>query len=103
VRLYHETAPKNVGSILADGFHDSGPVRTAAGEIYGVFVADQPPQFGRGWALIYVDADLTDHDLAPYAWNTRAWPLHGNRYREWCVPAALLNRCGRPHVIGSVA
>jgi hypothetical protein len=54
---------------------------------------DVTPRFGRGWTLLSVEADLTDDELAAYAYNTRVWRPHGNHYREWCVPARRLNEC----------
>jgi hypothetical protein len=93
MRLYHETPGENVAAILRDGFRDGGPFHTLSGDIYGVCVADEPPRFGRGWTLLSVEADLTDDELAAYAYNTRVWRPHGNHYREWCVPARRLNEC----------
>ena len=99
VKLYHETAADNAASIIASGFHDSGPVATASLDMYGVFVADQPPSFGRGWVLLAIETDLSERDLAPYAYNVRVWRPHGNHYREWCVPAQVLNRYPRPRLV----
>lgn len=56
-------ANENVSSILTHGFRDGGPIPTACGEIFGVFAADQPPMFGRGWALLVIETDLEEADL----------------------------------------
>jgi hypothetical protein len=96
VRLYHETARDNVGSILNGGFRDGGNVEVGP---YGVFVADARPRFRPNWAVLVVEADLTEEELEAHAYNRRVWPPNGNAYREWCVPAARLNACSRPVVI----
>ena len=97
MRLYHETARENVASILNDGFRDAGPEPRVPGFPYGVYVADQPPrlQSGDKRALIAIEAGLSDEELNRYAYNHRAWPPHGNQYREWCVPARRLNEFSR--------
>ena len=91
--LYHETARANLASILKNGVRDDGPQPYAPGHRYGVYVADVPPRFrsGRDWVRIAIDADLSEPQLAPYAYNVASWPPHGNTYREWCIPARVLN------------
>jgi hypothetical protein len=96
MRLYHETAPDNVASILSGGFRDGANVEVGPS---GVFVADARPRFRADWAVLVVEADLSEEELETCAYNRRVWPPNGNAYREWCVPAARLNACGRPVVI----
>jgi len=98
VRLYHETARENIASILAEGFRDGGPEPYAPGHNYAVYVADKPPRFrsGPSWALLAIDADLSETELARYAYNRRAWSV--NPYREWRVPAQVLNRFPRREI-----
>ena len=102
MRLYHETPQENVPSILRDGFGDGGTDPGSSGGTSGVFVADERPRFRSDWAVLIIEADLSDEELEAYAHNRRVWPPHGNSYREWCVPAERLNRCGRPEVLNAL-
>ena len=89
MRLFHTTDAAD--AILRDGFRDStGSYLFVGITLTGVFLADVPVDVNegaRGNEVLEVILDeglLTDHELVQA----------GAPYREWCVPAALIARCG---------
>jgi hypothetical protein len=90
VIVYHRTDAAD--AILRDGFRDSeGSYGFATLTLRGVFLSDVPLDVNEGATgdqLLAVtvpdDVDLDDFELIQ----------EGAPYREWCVPAALVNeRC----------
>ena len=87
-RLYHRTPAAN--EILRDGFHDTtGNYGFATLSLAGVWMSDVPLDINEGAKgddLLEVslpdDVDLSDFEVIEEA----------KPYREWCVPAELLNR-----------
>jgi hypothetical protein len=86
-RLYHRTAAGS--EIVRAGFRDSaGSYGLATMTLCGVFVSDVPLDENEGACgpdLLEVqlppDVDLRDYEIVEAL----------KPYREWCVPAALLN------------
>jgi hypothetical protein len=83
---YHRTAKAR--AILARGFRD-GTTYIGGLKLTGVFLSDQPVdsnEGAKGEQLLAValpmDVDLGDFELIE----------EGKPYREWCVPAELLNQ-----------
>ena len=61
-----------------------------AHEFSGVWVSDTPLDANEGaWGRFVISLDVPDAELEPYEWVEDA-----KRYREFLVPAELLN--GRP-------
>jgi hypothetical protein len=63
----------------------------------GVFLADRPLDCNEGAAgdvLMSVTLDVPDADLADYELIEEGKP-----YREWVVPAALLNTKGKVQIV----
>lgn len=94
MRVYHRTAVMD--AILAEGFRDGRDTRSNHGldvaePLAGVFVSDRPldgQEGATGDQLLSVDieeAAITEHE----------WIESGKNYREWCVPAEILNANGR--------
>jgi len=88
MRLYHRTSAAN--TILTRGFKDSSDAYRMNSCYRGVWVSDSP-----------VDAhDATDGDevlvieIPESAIAEYEWVEEGVDYREWIVPAELLNRLG---------
>jgi hypothetical protein len=87
VRYYHATNATD--AILAEGFRDhSGSYGLQGVTLTGVFISDQPldgEESVSGDRVFEVelpdDLDLDDYQLVE----------DGKRYRQWCVPASLLN------------
>ena len=86
---YHTTDAAD--QILHDGFRDAtGSYMLANFELTGVFLGDSPMDINegaKGDQVLQVefpdDVDLGDFELIE----------EYKPYREWCVPAALINAC----------
>ncbi len=84
---YHTTDAAE--SILRDGFRDAtGGYMFAEVELTGVWLGDSPMTVNEGakgeqvlLILFPADVDLSDHEIVE----------DGKPYREWCVPAAIIN------------
>lgn len=89
--LYHRTDAADL--ITAHGFADGhGTYLTGAWQS-GVFLSDYPLECSEGAEgdqLIRVtipdEADVADYE----------WIEEGKPYREWCIPAAIVNRYPGP-------
>lgn len=90
MRVFHRTAAG--AQIERDGFRDPVVPRLIGGQAFlGVWVADSPLDGNEGASgddLLAVE--LPEADLARYELSE-----DGRGYREWCVPAAVLNRWPR--------
>ncbi len=87
VKLFHRTSTAE--GILREGFRDNeGSYGLVGVTLRGVFLSDRPLDLNEGVAgedLLEVTLDenlLGDYELVE----------EGKPYREWCVPADLLNR-----------
>jgi len=89
--LYHTTNAAEV--ILTSGFRNGvGSYGLATLELRGVFLADCPVDCNEGAigdqvlaVVLPDDVDLSDYELVDEL----------KTYREWCVPAELINRHGQ--------
>jgi hypothetical protein len=82
---YHRTA--RAEAILRDGFRDHEGSYGFDTILRGVFISDVPldeNEGAKGEELLEVtlDCDISEYQLT----------YEGANYREWCVPAELLNR-----------
>lgn len=89
MKLYHATSPDAVEAILRDGFRDStGSYLLTGITLTGVFVSDRPldeNEGTKGGATVEIEpGEEPDPDCELVE--------DGKPYREWCVPAAWLNR-----------
>lgn len=95
MRYYHRTA--SAEAILTEGFRD-GEGTYATGEWQrGVFLSDFPLNGNEGagtpqeWAAQGGDLPLLAVDINDELIADCEWVEEGSAYREWCVPADLLN------------
>lgn len=89
-RFFHRTTAARARAILRGGFKDSVGQFLADTEHAGVWLSDRPldeNEGARGDALLVVEiaADLVER---------YEWIEHGKPYREFLVPAAMLNEHG---------
>jgi hypothetical protein len=77
--LYHITSSENAAAIKRDGFRDTGGSYMTEGEHRGVehrgvWLFDRPPDANEG------------------AWGDTAIAVDLPLYREWLIPAAIINK-----------
>jgi len=88
-RFYHRTNAAK--GILADGFRDAtGNCMMSGFTVTGVWVSDRPLDANEGAAgdtLLQIDLALALRELEFYEVKEAGKP-----FREWCLPAQLLNR-----------
>jgi hypothetical protein len=87
--VYHRTRADIASAIMCNGFRDAtGPYMTIY-EHTGVWVSDRPLDINEGAdgdTLLRIELRCRESELADYEWIEDEKP-----YREWLVPAALLN------------
>ena len=89
VTLYHSTTTENATEILTTGFRDAIGHYLTDREWNGVWLSDVPldeNEGPRGSTVLEVALNLTEEELTSYEWT-----CDGQPYREWLVPAALIN------------
>ena len=93
--LYHVTSSESAAAIKRDGFRDTGGSFMTESEHrgvehHGVWLSDRPLDANEGaWSdtVIAVDLPLSKADLDQYEWKEK-----GKGYREWLIPAAIINK-----------
>ena len=96
--LFHRTEPERAEGILKNGFVD-GPAYAELADVAGVWLSDCPldcNEGAKGDVLLEVQIGLQEADLADFELEE-----DGKPYREWCVPATLLNRTAVCRIAGS--
>jgi len=95
--FYHRTSDEGVAAILENGFKDSEGFYGMGIELKGVWISNRPLDINEGTApgpllrimLRTVEAQLEEFEVIN----------DGATYREWCLPAALLNSKATAEVI----
>jgi hypothetical protein len=88
--VYHRTTEENAADILEAGFADSTGSDLTEKDTAGVWISDSPlDRKEAGDVLLRIKLDATHSDLADFEWVEQ-----GESYREWLVPAVLLNDRG---------
>ena len=87
--LFHVTAGENAAAILRNGFRDVRGTYLSEVEHTGVWLSDRPLDSNEG-----PDGDVILSVLLPQleAIADFEWVEDGKPYREWLVPAALVNQ-----------
>jgi hypothetical protein len=92
--LYHVTTQEHAAAILEGGFRDGTGTYMTDQTLTGVFLSDRPLDENEGacgGVVLEVDLAADENELAD-----RELIEDGKGYREWIVPAALIN--GRAQV-----
>jgi len=93
--VYHRTTPEASSLILDGGFRDETGHYLTLSLHRGVWVSDCPLDENEGangdilLALIVPSGSLDRYE----------WIEEGKGYREFLVPAKVLNASGRPHIV----
>lgn len=93
MRFFHRTTAAAAEEILRSGFRDSEGTYLTELVWRGVWVSDEPLDESdgapHGSILLVIECALDAEYFADYEWIEEGKP-----YREWLVPAAVLNeRC----------
>jgi len=89
LRLFHRTSAETAEAILKSGFKDGTGSYLTAQEYSGVWLSDVPldPNEGAfGDILLEVMLNVPEQELEQFEWKEE-----GKGYREWLVPALLIN------------
>ena len=89
MRLYHTTTPEAAEKIVSDGFRDSTGFYLIARETSGVWLSNVPLDANEGTTgdtVLLVDSVLSEKEIAQFEWIEEGKP-----YREWQIPAKLIN------------
>jgi hypothetical protein len=98
VILYHATASdETLTSILKDGFADHASRYTTAEIHEGVWLSDRRLSAGEGGLSGHeplLRVEIPEDVIRQYEWVNDPWV----GYREWLVPATIVNRYPREYV-----
>ena len=95
--LFHRTTEEGASAILDAGFRDATGNYLTSQEWTGVWFSNVPldvNEGAKGDVLLKVSLSLTERDIAPYEWIEEGKP-----YREWLVPAALVNPAAQVEIV----
>jgi hypothetical protein len=96
MRLYHSTTARRASRIMRDGFRDAKGYYGFRMLHTGVWFSDVPVgvnegakgEPGLGDPVIVIE--IAENQISHFERSTVGWP-----YREWCLPAELVNRVPR--------
>ena len=89
--FYHRTTAENAHSIMEGGFMNSAGYFLNNRVWTGVWLSARPldtDDGAEGDTVLMVKLDIPEHQLARWEWRAE-----GRRYREWLIPAQLVNNC----------
>ena len=95
--FYHRTTAEDARSIIESGFRNSSGYFLSNRTWTGVWLSSIPVDSehgAEGDALLIVKLEIDEHELA--RWE---WAAEGRTYREWLIPANLINRCARVELV----
>ena len=92
MKVYHRTPEAE--AILNDGFLDTTGTYMTVNEYTGVFVSDTPLDVNNGAAGMTTLVIKVPEDIL----KQHEWIQEGLGYREFLIPASILNRYGSPEI-----
>jgi hypothetical protein len=95
LQFFHRTDDAN--AILSSGFKDGTGNYLTTNEYSGVWLSNIPLDANEGafgGTLLLVELDLAEADLAQFEWIEE-----GKGFREWLIPAALVNSKGKVQIV----
>jgi hypothetical protein len=98
--FYRRTMGDRAAAILSHGFEDATGSYGTDFEYSGVWLSDRPLDCNdAGFSpavnvLLEIELDLPEAEIADYEWIEE-----DKGYREWLVPASILNRMARVRIV----
>jgi len=96
--VYHATIAEAAAQIMKSGFRDSTDTYLTDREWTGMWVSDRPLGMGegaKGHTFLRIELRVSEQEIAQYEWVQEDFFVDGEivsaTYREWLLPAALLN------------
>lgn len=88
--FYHRTKIDDARSIVENGFENSSGYFLGNRIWTGVWLSSIPLDcdLAREEALLMVKLEIESKDLSRWEWTAE-----GKAYREWLIPASLVNKC----------
>jgi hypothetical protein len=93
MRLYHCTDPETIAVIIREGFRDGEGHYLTRNTYRGVWLSDTPDPMGAGFEQ-GLTLDIPETVVARWEWVEE-----GKGYREFLIPATLVNSYGPPQVV----
>jgi len=92
MKLYHPTM--HAAEILRDGFGETSGTYLTESDHSGVWLFDRPLEsyMGGGDAVVLLELEIPEPIASPFQWVTSL------PYRQFLMPAALINKYGLPRV-----
>jgi hypothetical protein len=90
MKFFHRTHARNAANILKAGFRDTTGSYGMAATVTGVWVSNKilaESEDTRGDGVFQIEVKVSKKDLDFYEVKE-----DGKPYREWCIPAELLNK-----------
>ena len=98
--VYHATRDQeSVTAILEHGFKDASDTYLTSTERSGIWLSDQPLLAGNGG--LNGDEPLLRLEIPESTLSEYEWIEDGKSYREWLVPADIVNSYGPPKYVGN--
>lgn len=95
MRLIHRTFAAD--AILAEGFRDGHGRYLTTQCLSGVWLSDRPLDIDEGAdGDTLLELDIPEHEIESYEWVE-----DGKGYREYLVPAEIVNRYGPPRSVAT--
>jgi hypothetical protein len=92
MKIYHVTILSNAKAIMKDGFRDP-PVSNA--QLCGVWFSDKPCWDGGYCETVPLGHSVVAVTLLRQTIDRFAVNYDGATYREWCIPAHVINNAPR--------
>lgn len=89
VVLYHHTTIENARTIIGEGFRDSAGFFLNTRTWTGVWFSSSPRGSEEVDAVLTVRLDIDEQELSSWEWTGE-----GRDYREWLIPANIVNQRG---------
>jgi hypothetical protein len=89
IKLFHRTSAKVAKAIVQSGLKDGTGNYLTENEYSGVWLSNVPldaDEGARGDTVLEVTLDISEKELEEYEWVEEGQP-----YREWLIPASLIN------------